>query len=51
MTFLITILTWFSDSTFNLPIDNVDLMANENFQEATLIDMDIKELFHYCSIY
>ena len=35
----------FSDSTFTLPIDNVDLMANENFQEATLIDMDIKELF------
>lgn len=35
----------FSDSTFTLPIDNVELMANENFQEATLIDMDIKELF------
>lgn len=33
------------DSTFPLPIDNTELMENENFQEASLIDMDIKELF------
>lgn len=34
-----------TDSTFPLPIDNADLMQNENFQEASLIDMDVKELF------
>ncbi|EMG48874.1 hypothetical protein G210_0484, partial [Candida maltosa Xu316] len=33
------------DSTFPLPIDNKELMENENFLEASLIDMDIKELF------
>ncbi|RCK59546.1 hypothetical protein Cantr_07955 [Candida viswanathii] len=34
-----------TDSTFPLPIDNAELMENENFQEASLIDMDVKELF------